>query len=1237
MEPIDAFKSISPFSFTSNVEMNLSNVANSSQEAKNLTQLVSDIFASIKRQERNAVTYLSNRVFHLQYGSGLLDSLYNNLEKTQDEVQVASFLNKILYTQPFRKIKSSSCESNFILDYFQLALNKRMENIGICFYRHLKLFNDEEIWKNGWHYIVLEQCLANRLESISLFLLKETFEKIISTQNESYFDKLLQEINKKLNSDLHQYYFILEILSKIECYFFVKDLNEAKYLKSLFSIKLNNSWFLKKSHLWQDVSIYAVMHSKWKMLHHLQSLKYPVDNSFSTEAGPCSLLDICVIQMLAQQANYLIQNGFSFETSNINNIDKSVKDAFILKALSLGLEPLSQALLKSLGETYFVNVLGKKFSELPKGSEVKAVINNFTWARKILFIACKFECTETIEILLTNCQGKYNELILDLQDSEGNGVLHICCSLFNLDILKLFLHTLPSDVLLQSLINTNKAGQTPLAMACSVDFAKNLLEDKCVNIDKLLAEQDLKYKEILVQIKQKISFEEFKKVACTGLTLLTITQANNYVNSTKYLKDLYEECNDEQDSEYAKLQKDSVLLAHACGIEGNFENYQNNAVTHSFQLEFFYLATTIKNISNSFKTFFEKNFEELVEEFSIIEEILQNSNGKLILELKKIIVALSTLSLSIEKAFIDCHKATKDKKLGHCEYDLIHYLPLIWSRNRNQPFQHHSCIIFYKNYLVQCDCNTIKNGSEEFGGFQIYSLNSPVTKEFLSNMYRGDYSDYTDLGKLLDVKPIYSRKTEKQTVSNCSYTNIRISIYALLCTIFADYCAKENILIHEEPFKKVMSVMKKIYLKWKHEDIKAKLSSYENKYKGNYSAFKMVQFCELKQFLDYVENKIIALQNKFFINEDVNKDVFRPLSNYLRRFNRLCFSTHSNPIGFFKAFYKYIKENLKHDWGLYLIAKMVGFIFDNDLRHLAHIIAEDPIVNINQRQENLLTIECDRLQNTPLHLACKRHNLHLIALLNKYGSLHSNFNANFMTPVDYLWKNRSIMALASLLAKGQKLNKAYELDQNLSRIARLYELYHENYMEQKNTNEVDYCIAQVICNALKALDKGYNYIINVIKFKPYEIQRYPILHWAAFYENFPILHHLIVENGYKIDSFNDKGVAILHQACESGSVRLIEFLLEYGATVDIKDKQGRTPLAIAKQKQRGELFSLLTPKTNFRIKKNQKINTNSQSTSAQFIKKRKTSSDSIFGIAQLKIKDQEPPLLVPHSDDSSEL
>jgi ankyrin repeat protein len=56
---------------------------------------------------------------------------------------------------------------------------------------------------------------------------------------------------------------------------------------------------------------------------------------------------------------------------------------------------------------------------------------------------------------------------------------------------------------------------------------------------------------------------------------------------------------------------------------------------------------------------------------------------------------------------------------------------------------------------------------------------------------------------------------------------------------------------------------------------------------------------------------------------------------------------------------------------------------------------------------------------------------------------------------------------------------------------------------------------------------------------------------------------ICIENGVDVNAVNDKGETALHGAATSGRDEVVKYLVEKGAKLDVKDKEGRTPLDVA--------------------------------------------------------------------------
>ena len=57
---------------------------------------------------------------------------------------------------------------------------------------------------------------------------------------------------------------------------------------------------------------------------------------------------------------------------------------------------------------------------------------------------------------------------------------------------------------------------------------------------------------------------------------------------------------------------------------------------------------------------------------------------------------------------------------------------------------------------------------------------------------------------------------------------------------------------------------------------------------------------------------------------------------------------------------------------------------------------------------------------------------------------------------------------------------------------------------------------------------------------------------------------MFVDAGVDVNAANDLGNTAMHYAAQTGANRIVEYLAGKGARLDIKNKQGRTPLDVAR-------------------------------------------------------------------------
>jgi ankyrin repeat protein len=56
---------------------------------------------------------------------------------------------------------------------------------------------------------------------------------------------------------------------------------------------------------------------------------------------------------------------------------------------------------------------------------------------------------------------------------------------------------------------------------------------------------------------------------------------------------------------------------------------------------------------------------------------------------------------------------------------------------------------------------------------------------------------------------------------------------------------------------------------------------------------------------------------------------------------------------------------------------------------------------------------------------------------------------------------------------------------------------------------------------------------------------------------------LCLERGVDVNAFNTNGTTAIHSAVQRGAEKVVKYLADHGAKLDMKNKQGRTPLDIA--------------------------------------------------------------------------
>ena len=77
------------------------------------------------------------------------------------------------------------------------------------------------------------------------------------------------------------------------------------------------------------------------------------------------------------------------------------------------------------------------------------------------------------------------------------------------------------------------------------------------------------------------------------------------------------------------------------------------------------------------------------------------------------------------------------------------------------------------------------------------------------------------------------------------------------------------------------------------------------------------------------------------------------------------------------------------------------------------------------------------------------------------------------------------------------------------------------------------------------------------------IGRNTALHWAAGHNKLHLVKYLVEDHKADVNIKNKFLATPLHFAVTSGSTQVVEYLIQKRAIIDVKDKNGDTPLQIA--------------------------------------------------------------------------
>ncbi|XP_058837030.1 uncharacterized protein LOC131693323 [Topomyia yanbarensis] len=195
-----------------------------------------------------------------------------------------------------------------------------------------------------------------------------------------------------------------------------------------------------------------------------------------------------------------------------------------------------------------------------------------------------------------------------------------------------------------------------------------------------------------------------------------------------------------------------------------------------------------------------------------------------------------------------------------------------------------------------------------------------------------------------------------------------------------------------------------------------------------------------------------------------------------------------------------------------------------------HVQNRPPII------ESILSFR-DGQGRSVLHLAASRGSVSgLRKLLNDFSFDVNHLDQQGNTPIYYAVQCRDYQKIKLLIENG----------------ASLFHRNGEALILAVNTHQID--VIQL------CIEQNAN---NVEKLKAYRLQDDTLIHICARKGNIKLCELLLNSVEFDVNAINDSGNTALHLATTSGTVRMTDLLLRYGAQLDIINKDGKTSFIVA--------------------------------------------------------------------------